>query len=208
MRLGNETQGMLRLLLLAWVWIWDGVACFMLHLENILALGDAVQRHAASEGISCQLWLRFVMLTMLKCVVSSFPPHSRSHPSMALPPWRRWSQRSEWKNRRLKDAFWLHSHSHSQSHTITHRIVGPRIFHSKLWGWQAQKDPMHSAGRQDVAFNVDNLPPHLRFSLKPDSVGSSTKQRLNWKKLAEMLAKTNCVYPLWLYGYIKAEDLQ
>lgn len=32
-----------------------GVGRFMLHLENILALGDAVQRHAASEGISCQL---------------------------------------------------------------------------------------------------------------------------------------------------------
>lgn len=53
-----------------------GVGRFMLHLENILALGDAVQRHAASEGISCQLWLRFVMLTMLKCCLLSPFHHS------------------------------------------------------------------------------------------------------------------------------------
>lgn len=57
MRLGNETQrqGLPPRQGMRMRGVGVGVGRFMLHLENILALGDAVQRHAASEGISCQL---------------------------------------------------------------------------------------------------------------------------------------------------------
>lgn len=45
--------------------------------------------------------------------------------------------------------------------------------------------------RQDVAFNVDNLPPpRLRSTLKPDSVWSSMEQRLNHNKWEEFVYKT------------------
>lgn len=55
MRLGNETQRQGLPPRQGKRMRGVGVGRFMLHLENILALGDAVQRHAASEGISCQL---------------------------------------------------------------------------------------------------------------------------------------------------------